>query len=259
MNSERPPNAGSARSDERPAKAGRFRVRARPRIALAAVAGLAGLVVGAVLLVGERARQYPTPAFVANALGQPRPNASLNHTPAPGLAVQIKHDGFSYTDTAGVKLGLSEIGTHPRAATRYARGTLAKTSFGSQAITVGDSQAAVEDYLTVNRKLGPHTWQWLLDTPLQARVSVHGWVGFFNRKSNRLEPVGIAPVKILNALGKNVTPRGSQWGIETKGGNQYLTLALDDAKLPLPYTIDPGAYRTNAIASVAGAVRLRSR
>src|SRR2546427_12730631 len=98
-----------------------------------------------------------------------------------------------------------------------------------------------------------HTWRWRLDTPLEARVSDRGWVGFFDRRTNRLMSVAMPPVKIFDATGKDITPNKLAWRLEVIKRQQYLTVTLDDGKLPLPYTIDPGAYRTNNTASSTNA------
>src|SRR5205807_1656835 len=139
------------------------------------------------------------------------------------------------------------------AATRFANGTLARTSYGNLAVAIDKAKAKVETLSTVDRRLGFRTWQWRLDTRLEGRVADSGWVGFFDRTSNRLQSVSIPPVQIFDAHGHDVTPKGTHWGLVTTSGQQYLTLSLDDSGLPLPYTIDPGAYRTNATVSSTNA------
>ena len=41
------------------------------------------------------------------------------------------------------------------------------------------------------------------------------------------------------ASGRNVTPAKASWKLDRSGGEWFLALDLDDAKLPLPYVIDP--------------------
>src|SRR5207302_6591078 len=119
-----------------------------------------------------------------HALGKYARNASLTSTPAHGLKVGIKSHGFIYDAGTDGTIALSSVGSGSGARTSYANGTLRRTSFGSEAVaTVADK---AEEFLTVNRKLGPHTWRWRLDTQLQARVSDRGWVGFFDRRTKRL-------------------------------------------------------------------------
>src|SRR5436305_354254 len=81
----------------------------------------------------------------------------------------------------------------PAAARRFGHGTLGRTSYGSQAVVVDKAQAKVETFSTVDHRLGFHTWRWRLDTELEGRVADSGWVGFFERRSNRLESVSIPP------------------------------------------------------------------
>ena len=195
---------------------------------------------------------HTTPKFLTSALGAPRPAASLVRTPAPNVSIAIHPRGFTFDAGTGGVLTLTN--TEPAsAATRFANGTLARTDYGTQAITIDKAKAAVETFSTIGRRFGVHTWQWRLDTPLAGRVSDSGWVGFFNRKSNRLESVAIPPVEILDARGGNVTPKGAHWELATKGKLQYLTLTLDDSKLPLPYTIDPAVFRSIATATSVAA------
>ena len=49
----------------------------------------------------------------------------------------------------------------------------------------------------------------------------------------------ILPVQLLTQSGKDVTPAGLHWSLARHGGSHVLELRLDDAHLPLPYTIDP--------------------
>ena len=227
-----------------------------PRLLLA-IATLV-VAVGTVFALSELATLqggrtvHATPKFLTRALGAPRPKASLVRTPAPNVSIAIHPRGFTFDAGVGGELTLTNTAS-AAAATRFANGTLARTDYGSESITIDRVNAAVESFSTVGRRLGLHTWRWRLDTPLAGRVSDRGWVGFFDRKSNKLESVSIAPVQILDNRGRNITPQGARWGLVVRGKQQYLTLTLDDSKLPIPYTIDPAVYRTNATASVAGA------
>jgi len=75
----------------------------------------------------------------------------------------------------------------------------------------------------------------------------NGYVGFF--RNSELVPLEINPVEIIDRRGRKVTPAGLEWGVANEHGTWWLTLRLDDSKLPLPYTIDPTAtYRTSATA-----------
>src|SRR6266545_4570151 len=236
--------------DERPATAGRFRaLRTRTRLLRRIVAplALAAVVFTATQLASYGPKTTPVPAFVNHALGAPQPHAPLTRRPAPDLKVTIHPGGFTFDAATGGSITLTDT-TSSAGQTRFANGTLARTRYGNQAIVIDKAQGKVETLSTVGRRLGFHTWRWQLDTALEGRVADSGWVGFFT-KSQRLESVSPPPVAIFDQAGHDVTPKGARWALETVGRQQYLTLSLDDAKLPLPYTIDPGVYRTNATAS----------
>jgi hypothetical protein len=209
----------------------------------------------AVLFVAERGGTSHVSAFttrvVDRALGSQQTSTPLTRTPAQGLKVEIQTHGFTYDAGPDGTVGLAAVDLGSDQRHSFANGTLRYLSFGSEAVTVNGGKA--EEYLTIGRKLGTHTWRWRLDTSLEARVSDRGWVGFFDRRSNRLMSVAMLPVKIFDAEGHDVTPAKLKWQLQVVKGRQYLTLTLDDAKLPLPYTIDPGAYRTNNTASSTAA------
>src|SRR5438067_7264591 len=241
-------NCGSAMDDRTTRVRGILRT---PRGGLALVAS-ATVVLAAVQLGANSQRATPVPAFVNHALGAPQPHAPLTHRPARNLTVTILPRGFTFDAGAGGALTLTEAAA-TAAATRFANGTLARTSYGNLAVTVDKAKARVETLSTVDHRLGFRTWQWRLDTRLEGRVADSGWVGFFDRTSNRLQSVSIPPVQIFDAHGHDVTPKGTHWGLVTTSGQQYPTLSRDDSGLPLPYTIDPGALRTSTTAtSTAG-------
>ena len=49
----------------------------------------------------------------------------------------------------------------------------------------------------------------------------------------------IPPPAIFDADGDDVTPKDARWGLDRRGADTFLTLALDDSELSLPYVIDP--------------------
>ena len=49
----------------------------------------------------------------------------------------------------------------------------------------------------------------------------------------------ILPVAILDRDGRDVTPAGLRWSLDRQGSGWRLGLWLDDARLPVPYLIDP--------------------
>ncbi|HVA31253.1 MAG TPA: FN3 associated domain-containing protein, partial [Gaiellaceae bacterium] len=129
--------------------------------------------------------------------------------------------------------------------TQHAHGATRSTAFGSETVTMSPSSA--EEFLTVGRRQGVRTWRWRIDTPYDLRSTPTGYVGFFD--GQRLVPLEIKPVQILGRLGREVTPKGLRWNVVKRAGAWWLELQLNDAKLPVPYTIDPGVFR---IASTAG-------
>src|SRR5437763_1873110 len=128
----------------------------------------------------------------------------------------------------------------------YSHGASRSTRLGSETVTVTPTIA--EHYQTVTRGQGLRTWRWKLDTTLEPRLSPNGYVGFF--RGAELVPLEIDPARILDRHGRNVTPKGLHWGIDQRGRARWLTLRLDDARLPLPYTIDPAAaWRASSTAT----------
>ena len=100
--------------------------------------------------------------------------------------------------------------------------------------------AKTEQFLTVVERQGPKTWRWQLKSlNLTPRVGDDGAVGFIRNGRLMSDVAYIEPVRILDELGKDVTPDDARWSVAESGGRWFLELALDDAKLPLPYVIDP--------------------
>ena len=110
-----------------------------------------------------------------------------------------------------------------------------------------------EQFLTVKRRQGKHTWRWQLDTSLVPRVGNDGAVVFLSDSSRRVAGPVLAPVQILDARGRNVTPEGARWstGLNRKGWE--LRLTIDDSELPLPYVIDPAVTHRATTVSNNGA------
>jgi len=219
----------------------------RSRLVLLGVVAALSAVVAVVAVVAvslQRPAAHAVPGFLTEALGAPTTQPKLVRKSAPGVKVGITEQAMTYADTAGSKIALSSVGVKATDVRTFRNGQLANTSFGTQAITLKNPKADIEQFLTVNRKVGVHSWKWLLDTELEGRVAQSGWVGFFRKGEALLQDVAIPPVSILDAKGRDVTPKGAGWGLEVSGGKQYLTLTLDDAKLPLPYVIDPAIFRS---------------
>ena len=228
---------------EHPALAGQLRLR----LVLALVVALsatATLLAGATLL--GRSDQ---PTFLADALGTAEASAPLVRNPAPGVRVRLQPGGYSVAGPAG-SLGLRAV-QHGGAIVRHANGVSQTTDFGSAAVVV-DSERT-EQFLTVKRRQGKHTWRWQLDTSLVPRVGADGAVVFLSDSSRRVAGPVLAPVQILNARGRDVTPEGARWstGLNRKGWE--LRLTIDDSELPLPYVIDPAVTHRATTVSNNGA------
>src|SRR2546426_761628 len=136
------------------------------------------------------------------------------------------------------------------------------TRAGRETLLIDGTSA--EEFLTVSAHHGLHTWQWRLDTKLQARVSPNGVVGFFD--GPKLSPIGIEPVRILDAHGRDITPPRTSWSVAKRNGATWLELTLDDSRLKIPYTIDPtiswraaGAIATSAGTTINVAVPAAAR
>src|SRR6188508_422084 len=228
------------RSDKRSASAGRFRM---PRFVFATALGV-GLV--SLLLLAQlasRQEQHITgspPAFLGDALGSPQQTASLVRRPATGLTLNVADARFGLaTDLASVTLSTSGSGTWRR----FEGGAHRTAPFGSETVTF--DKESLEQYLTVESRQGRRTWTWKLDGSARARLLAGGRVGFVDDKTGRVSDVLLGAAKIFDTQGKDVTPSGAQWRLVDRGKAQLLALDLDDSALPVPYVIDPIAYRSN--------------
>jgi len=242
------PDARSAQAESWAMPSRRPRRLAGAAVLLAAFSLLAFLAVSELATLRGTKASHRTPAFLSRALGSPDPKASLSRTPAPGFAVRIHTGGFRLRTSDGT-LSLTAQASGGDGWSRYEHGALRSTSAGQEAVTVDGARA--EESLRVTSRHGLHTWRWQLDTNLEARLA-HGHVGFFN--GHLLTRVEIEPVRILDDSGRDVTPKRAQWSLVRRGGANWLELSLDDSKLPVPYTIDPVAVRTQgATGTTAGA------
>jgi RHS repeat-associated protein len=218
----------------------------RPAIVLLAVAGALSVSGAGSSVQGAVSTHDVLTPFVQSALGaRGRPRGGLREVAS--ATSHVSSAGFTYGAHGSALTVASENGERG-SQVDYARGEFAATSFGAEAVTL-DGQSA-EQLLTVRAKQGVHVWRWRLQSSLQARVSPSGSVGFFAGRTSRLADVEIRPVRIYDRLGRDVTPRGAHWDLQSHGRSRWLTLALDDRALPLPYTIDPIATRTPSASGV---------
>jgi Fn3 associated/Chitobiase/beta-hexosaminidase C-terminal domain len=124
-----------------------------------------------------------------------------------------------------------------------------RTSFGLESIRLGATES--EEFLTVHRRQGVRTWRWRLVSNLTPKLAHDSGVRF--AVGARVTGPRIDPVEILDVRGRSVTPRGLHWRLAHKGRTWFLTLRLDDRRLPTPYVIDPSiTFRTNGTSTAGG-------
>ncbi len=196
---------------------------------------------------------HTTPKFLTRALGAPRPKASLVRTQAHGTATTIGRSGYAVSNSIGT-VRVTQPDTTSRTWVHFANGTSRRTSYGSEAIVLGGKRANAEQYLTVGKHNGERTWTWRLSVgSLTPTLRPDGSV--LISPAHVVAGFSILPLAIFDKRGKNVTPRGAAWGLVHKSGSWWLTLAIDDSKLPIPYVIDPATetYRAANSAGNAGA------
>ncbi len=161
-----------------------------------------------------------------------------------GIEVRLRPGGFVYQAGAARSVGLQSVGAPLGRTVWRGRGAVSTSPMGP--VSVAARHGAAEVLQTVERHLGLRVWRWRLDTRSQPRVSSDGSVGFFDPRTHLLDGVVVSPVRVLDPKGRDVTPAATRWTIAVHGRSQFLELRLDDARLPLPYTIDPIATRDKA-------------
>ncbi len=218
------------RPSNRPARAGGLRVHVRAVLALVAL--LAVFLAGAALR-----REAPQVEFLQEALGEPAATAPLTRRPDEQTRVELHPGGYTL-ERGRVSVGLRSTVAADTDLSAFANGASRRTPYGWEAVTVG--RAKTEQFLTVVERQGSKTWRWELETlDLTPRVGDDGAVGFIRGGRLLSDVAFIEPVRILDGAGDDVTPTDARWAVTETAGRWYLELALDDAKLPLPYVIDP--------------------
>jgi hypothetical protein len=168
--------------------------------------------------------------------------------PVPGVRVWLRRGGFVYRARGAGWLALRSVGVELHPAVRRSGGLLFRSQLGPVSVVVRGGSAELSQ--TVDRRVGLRLWRWRLATPLQARVGGDGSVGFFDPRTHLLADLVIPPVQVLDRQGRDVTPPKARWLIVSSGGAQFLELRLNDARLPVPYTIDPIATRPNPATNI---------
>ncbi|TML63972.1 MAG: hypothetical protein E6G22_05255, partial [Actinobacteria bacterium] len=190
------------------------------------------------------------PSFLRSALGPSASAAPHLERLAGGATARIGRREFGVRARGG-RVTLTPIGSTARGWSTFRDGVTRRTSFGHDTIVVG--RRRVEELLTVSRRQGVRTWAWRIGAAgLVPRAGANGAVAFV--AGHRLAPTSIAPVEILDAHGRRVTPAGLRWSLRRSGSGWWLELRLDDRRLPLPYVVDPSiTFRASATAT-AGSV-----
>jgi hypothetical protein len=112
------------------------------------------------LMLIDRGEDASAQRLVVVDLGAPRRDAALVRRPAEGVVVHLQRSGFR---VAGREATVSLAGIGERDAwERYDAGVERKTPFGRETIVVTPEKT--EQFLTVERRQGPKTWRWRLDS-----------------------------------------------------------------------------------------------
>ena len=230
---------GLRQLDERPPGIGGRFSHARDRSPLVASLILLVTAVAAslatVAIVGGLHSSTGQAPFVSRALGPHDPSFlldrrwdDLTRVSLAGGGVAVRHDGTT--------LKLTATGTGSAAWARHAWGLERPTSFGREAIVVAAPRT--EEYLTVERRLGPRTWRWRLESPKSIpRLEADGSLSLTTAGARA--GVRVLPPVVYDAAGHDVTPQGAHWSLERRGSSRFLALRVDDSSLPVPYVIDP--------------------
>ncbi len=212
-------------------------LRGAPVRAAAALA-LAAAVFLAVVAIAGLGRLDADVVFLQNALGPERAQAPLSRRPAPGVDVRIHDEGYTVSHK-GASFSVVSQDVGDAEWKRHVYGVTRETDFGAETIVVKNGRT--EEFLTVAKRQGERTWRWQLATRLVPHIGSDGKVCFLDPTRKHSADISLDPVRILDEHGRDITPKGLRWGLDDDGGTWWLTLKLDDSKLPLPYVIDPAA------------------
>ena len=214
------------------------------------VLGLLACVLAATAMVTIQATRQSdsfTRVAFADALGAPKPDAPLARRPAEGVKVRIDRKGFQVAGEHG-RVSIASAAPSSSRWARYAHGAARPTSFGRETVVVTPEKT--EQFLTVERRQGPKTWQWQLGSAGKIpRVGDDGAIAFLEGQ-HKLAAMHVEPVAILDERGQDITPEGLRWSVAQGRDGWVLKLRLDDSKLPLPYVIDPAvSYRQTQVSN----------
>src|SRR4051812_5823564 len=189
------------------------------------------------------AKAHDASAYLSRELGSPLSPAPLVRAPARGTTVALSADGFRVRHGQHA-LSLRLTGLSSGKLASYRRGISAPTSFGR--VVVSATPTKTEQFLVVDDHHGTKTWRWQLEAHgLRPRIGDDGYVGFLS--GHRLaDDFTIAPPKILDRDGHDVSPRALHWSLAHTGARWRLELTLDDRNLPTPYIVDPASFNIAA-------------
>jgi hypothetical protein len=184
----------------------------------------------------------PLPGFVAAQLGA---RSSAPPTSAhPSFTARVNETGVSVSG-GGMALSLAAENTSG-AWSSFERGVTRRLAFGSETVTLAPGR--VEEYQTVDRRVGFRRWRWNLAlTNATPMLMPDGSVGF--NTSHGRGSFRIPPPQVFDSRGVDVTPVGTRWELRRASQGWWLELPLSDAALPLPYVIDPAVTGQTATAA----------
>ncbi len=196
-----------------------------------------------------RAASKATQPFLTTKLGPRRAASPSVHT----KRFQARVAAHGYTAAAaGATVALSSTAV-AGAWKNFAHGSTRSTTYGHETVTLDSTRAEI--FETVNTRQGEKTWRWHLDTgTLKPSLTPDGTVAF--RSGTKLSKLRVLPAAIYDNAGTAITPQGARWILRPATSGWWIELRLDDAKLPLPYVIDPAVdypatqYFTSNVASV---------
>src|SRR4051794_8501915 len=234
------------RPGSRLAKAKGVAVRRSGSLRLLAVS--AALLLTAFFAVSELAtlrgaKAHDASAYLTRELGSPLSSAPLVRVPARGTTASLSARGFRVRHGKQA-LSLRLAGLSSGKLASYRRGVSAPTAFGR--VVVSATARKTEQFLVVDDHQGTKTWRWQLDAHgLRPRVGDDGYVGFLGGHRLASDFV-IAPPKILDSDGQDISPEALRWSLAHAGGKWWLELTVDDRNLPTPYIVDPASFNVGA-------------
>ena len=198
------------------------------------VTAIAASLATVAIVGGLRSSAGPAP-FVSRALGPHDPSFlldrrwdDLTRVSIAGGGVAVRHDGTA--------LKLTATGTGSAAWTRHAWGVERPTSFGRESIVVAAPRT--EEYLTVERRLGPRTWRWRLESRKSVpRLEADGSLSLTTAGARA--GIRVLPPVVLRRGRPRRDAAGRALVARAPGLSRFLALRVDDSSLPLPYVIDP--------------------